>query len=156
MPPQLQQIISRILSFPVHCPVVKFLTGLELLLEKSQVRQYAGLPRKSPLVRIPLVGGPPLVILAGNGHKSAKSPSRNAYGRHSPSRGGVPGVCPPRENISTGARNSKLQTHEWETFEIGRFSAINLQNFDDFRSFFPSNVARFSPKNRDFSIHCCG
>ncbi|XP_035825952.1 midasin isoform X2 [Aplysia californica] len=32
----LQQVMTRILSFPVSCPVVKFLTGLELLLEKAQ------------------------------------------------------------------------------------------------------------------------
>ncbi|XP_061171072.1 midasin-like [Saccostrea echinata] len=33
---QVIQIIDRILSFPVTLPVVKFLTGLELLLEKTQ------------------------------------------------------------------------------------------------------------------------
>ncbi|XP_048240547.1 midasin-like [Haliotis rufescens] len=32
----LQTIVDRVLSFPVTCPVMKFLTGLELLLEKSQ------------------------------------------------------------------------------------------------------------------------
>jgi hypothetical protein len=33
------QIVERILSFSVTSPVVKFLTGLELLLEKAQVRK---------------------------------------------------------------------------------------------------------------------
>ncbi|XP_062606102.1 midasin-like, partial [Saccostrea cucullata] len=33
---QVTQIVDRILSFPVTSPVVKFLTGLELLLEKTQ------------------------------------------------------------------------------------------------------------------------
>ncbi|XP_067673927.1 midasin-like [Haliotis asinina] len=32
----LQTIVDRVLSFPVTCPVMKFLTGLELVLEKSQ------------------------------------------------------------------------------------------------------------------------
>lgn len=35
---QLTQLVDRILSFPVTSPVIKFLTGLELLLEKAQVR----------------------------------------------------------------------------------------------------------------------
>lgn len=33
---QLTQLVDRILSFPVTSPVIKFLTGLELLLEKAQ------------------------------------------------------------------------------------------------------------------------
>ena len=34
---QLTQLVERIKSFPVTSPVIKFLTGLELLLEKAQV-----------------------------------------------------------------------------------------------------------------------
>ncbi|XP_033739322.1 midasin-like [Pecten maximus] len=33
---QLMKITERILNFPVTCPIMKFLTGLELLLEKAQ------------------------------------------------------------------------------------------------------------------------
>ncbi|XP_069109146.1 midasin-like [Argopecten irradians] len=33
---QLMKIMERILDFPVTCPIMKFLTGLELLLEKAQ------------------------------------------------------------------------------------------------------------------------
>ena len=34
---QLLQLVERIESFPVTSPIVKFLTGMELLLEKAQV-----------------------------------------------------------------------------------------------------------------------
>lgn len=37
---QIQQIINRILSFPVNQPLMKFLTGLEILLRQSQVSQF--------------------------------------------------------------------------------------------------------------------
>lgn len=38
---QIQQIIDRILSFPVNQPLMKYLTGLEILLRQSQVSLYS-------------------------------------------------------------------------------------------------------------------
>ena len=35
---QLRDIVSRIESFPITSPVMKFLTGIELLVQKAQVR----------------------------------------------------------------------------------------------------------------------
>ena len=34
---QLVTVVTRILSFPVTSPVMKFVTGLEVLLQKAQV-----------------------------------------------------------------------------------------------------------------------
>jgi hypothetical protein len=36
----LEAVIARILGFPVTAPLMKFVTGLEILLEKSQVLLY--------------------------------------------------------------------------------------------------------------------
>ena len=36
---QLVTVVTRILSFPVTSPVMKFVTGLEVLLQKAQVRK---------------------------------------------------------------------------------------------------------------------
>ena len=38
---QVMLIIERILDFPVTAPLMKFVTGLEVVLEKSQVKMRA-------------------------------------------------------------------------------------------------------------------
>ena len=38
---QLLQLVERLKTFPVTAPIIRFLTGMELLLEKAQVSQYA-------------------------------------------------------------------------------------------------------------------
>ena len=38
---QLLQLVERLETFPVTAPIIRFLTGMELLLEKAQVSQYA-------------------------------------------------------------------------------------------------------------------